>query len=200
MERPKVQRVMNFTVTLNKKPTQTVTVQYTTQDGTATAGSDYVAQSGIITFNPGIRKVILQVIIDGDRIPEPDEIFNVLLNNPVNATLSDSIATGTIINYNAAFASWYEKESISGESNSVALVPNPASSTVTISLTNYTGNVTIRLSDEQGKILQEKKLESSMAKLNQTTLDVSHYANGVYFIIVFDDKGNRQTKKVIITH
>ncbi len=34
--------------------------------------------------------------------------------------------------------------------------------------------------------------------MNQTTLDVSHYANGIYFITVFDDKGNYTTQKLII--
>jgi len=198
VERPRVQRVMNFTVALSKKPTQTVTVQYTTQDGTATAGSDYVAQSGVVTFDPGIRKVILPITIDGDRVTETDETFNIILSNPVNATLSDSIATGTIINYNTAIAALEKTEGISGEGSSVAVVPNPASSKVTVSLTNYTGNVTIRLNDEQGKILQEKKLDLSSAKLNQTTLDVSRYANGVYFIMVFDEKGNNRTKKLVI--
>ncbi len=200
VEKPKAQRVMNFTVTLSKKSTQTITVNYATQDGTATAGSDYVAQSGTITFTPGIRKAILPVTIDGDRIPEPDETFTVMLTDAVNATLNDSIATGTIINYNAAIASLEEKESVSGEGNSVAVVPNPASSKVTISLTNYTGNITVRLNDEQGKILQEKKLELSVTKLNQTTLDVSHYANGVYFIMVFDDKGNNKVQKLVVQH
>ena len=42
-----------FTVTLSKASTQTVTVNYTTLDGSATAGSDYVAQSGTLTFAPG---------------------------------------------------------------------------------------------------------------------------------------------------
>ncbi|MCU0116599.1 hypothetical protein N8H09_17700 [Curtobacterium flaccumfaciens] len=43
----------NFTVSLSAASGQTVSVNYATADGTATAGSDYVARSGTLTFAPG---------------------------------------------------------------------------------------------------------------------------------------------------
>ena len=46
--------VMNFPVTLSGPSSATVTVSYQTADGTAQAGSDYVAASGTLTFSPGI--------------------------------------------------------------------------------------------------------------------------------------------------
>ena len=46
-----------FTVSLSQASGQTVTVNYSTQNGTATAGNsgsaDYVAESGTVTFDPG---------------------------------------------------------------------------------------------------------------------------------------------------
>ncbi len=42
-----------FTVTLDRPSTGTVTLNYATANGTATAGSDYVAGSGTLTFAPG---------------------------------------------------------------------------------------------------------------------------------------------------
>src|SRR6185369_12888969 len=45
--------LMNVTVTLTNPSTQTVTVNYGTADGSATAGSDYVSATGTVTFNPG---------------------------------------------------------------------------------------------------------------------------------------------------
>ena len=43
-----------FTVTLSIESALTVTVQYSTANGSATAGSDYLAQSGVLTFSPGV--------------------------------------------------------------------------------------------------------------------------------------------------
>ena len=42
-----------FTVSLSTATEQTVSVNYSTANNTATAGSDYVATSGTLTFNPG---------------------------------------------------------------------------------------------------------------------------------------------------
>ena len=199
VEKPKAQRVMNFPVTLNVKSTQTVTVNYITQNGSATAGSDYAAQSGTVTFSPGIKKVNIAIIIDGDRIQEPNETFNVILSNPVNASLNDGVATGTIINYNTA-ASLNATESVSDKSNSFTIIPNPASSRINISLTNYAGTVTVQLINIQGQMIKEEKIQTSNAKYAQQQMNVSDIAGGTYFLIVIDEKGNRRTQKVIIAH
>src|SRR5205823_6118863 len=42
-----------FTVNLSAASAKTVTVNFATSDGTAVAGSDYSAASGMLTFNPG---------------------------------------------------------------------------------------------------------------------------------------------------
>ena len=44
---------LHLTVTLSKASTETITVHYSTADGTAKAGSDYSATSGTVTFAPG---------------------------------------------------------------------------------------------------------------------------------------------------
>ena len=43
-----------MTVTLSAASSKTVTVDFATADGTATAANDYISASGTITFNPGI--------------------------------------------------------------------------------------------------------------------------------------------------
>jgi chitinase len=76
-----------------------VTVRYTTQDGTATAGSDYQAQSGTLTFAPGETTKTVQIAIYGDRTLEADESFQLLLSDPTgNALISDPLGVGLIIN------------------------------------------------------------------------------------------------------
>ena len=85
-----------FTVTLSAASAQTVTVQYATADGTATAGSDYTARSGTLTFAPGQTTQPILVPILGDLVDEPDETFRVVLSAPTGATLARAEAVGTI--------------------------------------------------------------------------------------------------------
>src|SRR2546430_1784267 len=102
-----------FTVTLSSASTQTVTVDYITGDGTATAPSDYDSQAGTLTFAPGVTTRTINVAIKGDTVPEPNETFLVTLLNPVNTTIATAQGTGTIndddeigsVQFNAATAS-----------------------------------------------------------------------------------------------
>lgn len=90
--------VATFNVLLSPASSQTVTVNYTTANNTASAGTDYVAASGTLTFTPGQQSQPISVTINGDTTPEPNETFNVNLSNPVNATLGDNQGVGTIAN------------------------------------------------------------------------------------------------------
>ena len=87
-----------FPVTLSLPSNVTVTVNYATSDGTATAPSDYTATSGTLTFSPGITTQIVTVPVTGDTVAEGDENFKVALSNPSGALLRNSIGVGTIIN------------------------------------------------------------------------------------------------------
>jgi Ca2+-binding RTX toxin-like protein len=69
---------------------------YSTINGSATDGSDYVGKSGSIVFNPGETKKTLTFSIRGDTLPEGDETFVVSLSNPQGAKLADGKATVTI--------------------------------------------------------------------------------------------------------
>jgi hypothetical protein len=85
-----------FTVTLSAPSTQSITVAYATGDGTATAGSDYQAVSGTLTFAPGETSKTLSVLVTGDRSGEPTENFLVNLSGPTNATIADGQGVGTV--------------------------------------------------------------------------------------------------------
>ena len=89
---------LDFTVTLDSAATATVTVEWATSDGTATAGTDYTAGSGTLTFGAGDSSRMVSVTVLGDEVDEPDETFTVTLTNPSGATLGDATATGTITN------------------------------------------------------------------------------------------------------
>ncbi len=89
--------VARFTITLASASTQPVTVQYTTSNGTANAGTDYVAAAGAITFAPGVTSQTVEVQVLADTLVEPDESFSVTLSNPTGATITDGVGAGTII-------------------------------------------------------------------------------------------------------
>jgi Calx-beta domain len=87
-----------FNVTLSAVSAATVTVNYASADGTATAGSDYAAISGSVIFAPGTTTQPVTVLVNGDVLVEPNETFVVNLTAPTNATVAVAQGTGTIIN------------------------------------------------------------------------------------------------------
>jgi Calx-beta domain/Domain of unknown function (DUF4114)/RTX calcium-binding nonapeptide repeat (4 copies) len=86
-----------FNLTLNKPSTETVTVKYTTADGTATAVSDYTAATGTVIFNPGETSKTVNISVKGDTTLELDETFTVNLTDAVGGTIGKATGTGTII-------------------------------------------------------------------------------------------------------
>jgi hypothetical protein len=86
------------TVSLDKPSNKTVTVDYATQDGTATAGSDYTATRGTLIFNPGETSKTITVGVTGDEPIEADETLRLVLSSATNAILANSTATLTIQN------------------------------------------------------------------------------------------------------
>ncbi len=89
---------MVFTITLSQASTGSITVKYATADGTATAGSDYNAASGTLTFAPGVTKQTVTIAVRGDTAVEGNEILSVVLSSPTGATIAASTGTGTIVN------------------------------------------------------------------------------------------------------
>ena len=79
-------------------PTGAVTVKYATANGTAQAGSDYVAKSGSLTFQVGQRVQTVSVVVRGDRVKEGNETFFVNLSGATGATVMDGRGGGTIGN------------------------------------------------------------------------------------------------------
>ena len=87
-----------FTVRLSGAYYQTVTVDYATVDGSASAGSDYTAQAGSLEFTPGQTTRTVTVTVSGDEDMEVDEAFHLDLSGAANATVADRRGTATIVN------------------------------------------------------------------------------------------------------
>ena len=89
--------VLAFVVALAGSSGQSVTVAYSTRDGTAVVGEDYEATEGVLTFAPGDLARTLSVTLLDDAVYEREENFGLELSSPANATLGTSTATGTIV-------------------------------------------------------------------------------------------------------
>ena len=138
-----------FAVTLSKASTKTVTVGYSTANGTATAGSDYTAASGTLTFAPGVTTQTVNVAVTGDTTVEPTETFTVTLTKPVGATLGTATATGTITNDDVAvtaptvsIANATVTEGNSGTTNAAFAVSLSKAATATVTVGYATANGT----------------------------------------------------------
>jgi len=95
---------VTFSLTLTPASTNTVRVNFSTANGTATGSgttADYVPRSGTVTFAPGTTNQQVSVGVRGDRVFENDETFLVNLTSPVNGTIGDGQAAATVLNDDA---------------------------------------------------------------------------------------------------
>ena len=97
---------LDFAVTLSRASRAPVAVAYATADGSATAGSDYTATSGTLTFDPGETAKTVSVPVLDDAHDEGEESFALTLSNASGARISDSSATGTIENTDPMPQAW----------------------------------------------------------------------------------------------
>ena len=88
-----------FTVNLDvARSAAETTVEWRTEAGSATAGSDFVAAEGTVTFQRGEIDQTIDVTVLDDGAVEREETFRVVLSNPsANTSVGVSSATGTIV-------------------------------------------------------------------------------------------------------
>src|SRR5438093_1273936 len=101
-----------FTVTKTGATTQSVTVGFTTVDGTATGNSscatagtgtpDYISQTGTLTVAPTDPRKTITVHVCADTTFELSEAFTVKLSGATGATITKDTGTGTIVNDDTA--------------------------------------------------------------------------------------------------
>src|SRR5262249_29529859 len=116
-------KIFSLPLTLTNASVDQISINYTTANGSATAGSDYVAKSGVITFAPGTTTASIDITVNGDTTIEPDETFVVTLTNAVNAFNASSQVTATIAN---------DDSTVQFGSASYSIAENGGSLTVTV--------------------------------------------------------------------
>lgn len=90
-----------FELQLSTVSGQNVSVDYSTADGSARAGRDYLPASGTVVFAAGTTNQTVTVVVLGDLSSESNETVLVKLSNPSGATLATNQATGTILDDDA---------------------------------------------------------------------------------------------------
>ena len=97
---------VDFRVTMGRAATGPVTVDYATEDGTATAGADYTSKSGTLTFAAGETEKTVSVTVLDDMTDEGKETFTLRLSNARGARLFDNEGRGIIVNSDPLPKAW----------------------------------------------------------------------------------------------
>ncbi|MEM7167828.1 MAG: LamG-like jellyroll fold domain-containing protein [Planctomycetota bacterium] len=90
-----------FTVSLDMMSSSTISVTYSTSNGTATGGpiatgADYLSSANSILISPGETTATIVVDVVGDSEPEGNETFFVNITSATNASIGDGQGLGTI--------------------------------------------------------------------------------------------------------
>ena len=149
---------LDLSVSLTGVSAFDVSVDYATADGTATAGSDYVADSGTVTILAGATTGLVQVVVNGDTTYEANEDFTITLSNLVGpGTIDTATATGTITNDDKQVSSLTVKTGKTTTKVQARGLLEPASTgnKVTVTLSRYRNGTWVTVSS---KSVSAKKL------------------------------------------
>jgi hypothetical protein len=184
---PESQGFAVVTVRLSRPSTQTVTVNFTTRDGTARQPKDYIAVSYPVLIAPGFRTSEILIPIVNDNKPEGPEQFEVVLTDALNATIRDSVGVVTIVDDDAPITK--QKDSLR-----INASPNPFVSTTTIQLQggNDKEPVSIRLYDMSGRIIEERSNISTRQRFQLA----DQYKAGTYIIEAI--QGTQRVQQILI--
>ena len=117
---------VTFTLTLTGASGKTVTADYQTSDISATAGSDYTAKSGTLTFLPGETQHTVTVLLTDDALPEGSEQFRLTVVSGQNLSAGQNLrGTATIT-----------------DNDTPPTVTSPTATNITSSFVTLGGNVT----------------------------------------------------------
>jgi hypothetical protein len=135
-----------FTISLSAASTSTVTVNYATVNGVATASSDYIAATSSLTFAPGETSKTISIAVIGDREIESDETFFVNLLSAVNAVIDVEQGAGKIRNDDTSISISPVTKPLARNGNTdfefMVTLAQPSAKTVTIRYATGNGTLT----------------------------------------------------------
>ena len=171
-----------FVLSLSAPSSVPVTVAYRTADGTATAGSDFIAASGVVTFPVGSTRQEVSVAVTGDAFIEADETFALLLSSAQGATLTNASATATILNddaipnpgdksiqaFDKVLSAYFPEWGIYGRKFQVADVPGDKLNHLIYSFLDLKSDGTVAITDSYASL--EKRFSAAESVSGQADL------------------------------
>lgn len=169
-----------FTVTKSGSTSTTTSVDFATSAVTATAGVDYISQSGTLTFDPLETTKTITIAVSGDTTAEPNETFAVSLSGASNAIVADSSGTGTIVDDDTptitAASPLSRTAGSAGTTSTIATVSDSgdAAGTLTVTATSVPSGITVgAITNTNGTITANVAAScSATAGANSVTLQV----------------------------
>ena len=174
-----------MTVTLSSQSALTVTVAYASGLGSATAGQDYTAASGTLTFTPGVTAQPISLTVLHDSLDEADETVPIVLSAPGNAGLGDPMtATVTLLDDDAA-------PSVSFASSFYTATENAGTASITTTLSAVSG-LTVT-------VIYSTSSQSALAGADYTAISATltippGQLTGAFAITLTDDPVNELTE------
>lgn len=172
---------LEFPVQLSEISGKDITVEYSTADGTATAGEDYLSAAGVLTIPAGQASGTIVVTVNGDTDEEETENLTATLASPYNATLGASTATGLIIN----------DDFPPSEANLQVLTTNSGSGWTTVTLSNNYNSMVVIGTPNYDSSTAASVVRVQAAEGNSFEFYVQSTANGqaisdipVHFLVI----------------
>jgi hypothetical protein len=180
-----------ITVTRTGSTAEAVTVDYASSNGTATAGSDYTATSGTLTFNAGESSKTFPVTIANDTRDENDETVNLTLSNPTGGAVlgGQSSATLTITDDDTAGTLQFSAATYSVNETG-------GSATITVTRSGGTAsNVTVAYATSNGSATAGSDYTATSGTLTFNAGDTSK----TFSVLIADDSAAEGNETVNLT-
>lgn len=195
-----LQGTAELTVNLSGPSSNTVRVNYKTINGTATHPKDYSRIAGELVFAPGTTSQTITITIISDNKAEDDEYFDVQLQTPVGAVISDNNGRVTITENIIVISDGLQKktDNVTGsDENSkyfnVLVYNNPATVEFMLKVeTSSKEKIRIQISDGVGRIIE--RIDNKLSSQNIYIGNLYH--SGIYFAEIIQGS-NRKTLKLI---
>lgn len=128
-----------ITISLSSLLGQPISVQVTTQDGTAEGGIDYQAEILNLTFEPGVHEITVPIGLIDDSVAERSEQLTLTLSDPINAVLGEQATlTLTIQDDDLPVVQWSSSDLTANEGDAyqslMATLSGPVDNPVTVNV------------------------------------------------------------------